>query len=559
MQLDNITFIFYYYITMTKEIMYGDQARKSIFNGIEMVAKTVMATMGPKGKNVLLSRDYGAPVPTNDGVTVAKEISFDNQYHNAWASIVKEAADKTNKQAGDWTTTTTTLLYAIAKEGMRYINTGLNPFSLTKGLQQAVEFLTVHLKSMAQPVVDKKEVEQIATISAQDAEVGKLIADIFEEVGRDGVISVEEGKAMGLEKEVVIGMEFDQWYSSPYFVTDSTRMESVIENSVILVTDHRISTLASILGVLESASSRGIRNYVIIAEEIDGEALNSLVVNKIKGNGNFLAVRAPGYGDRKKDMLKDIAAVVGATYIDSQLDMRLEDITFEQLGAADKIIATRDKTTIIGGKSAEGAIEDRVGEITNQLAIATTDYDKYNLTQRKARLTGGVAVIRVGAATEMEMKNKKYKIEDALNATRAAVEEGVVAGGGVSLAVLANILKEMELVWDADAYIGVKILIEAMTYPMKVIADNAGYKGDYVVGRVLQENQLNSCYGFDAKTGIYGDMLTLGIIDPTKVIRVALENAVSAASMFLTTEAIIVELPQAQEPINIPQMPQMPY
>ncbi|AKH32513.1 60 kDa chaperonin [candidate division SR1 bacterium Aalborg_AAW-1] len=529
-----------------KIIKYGDDARKEIFQGMEQVAKTVMVTMGPKGKNVLLSKSFGAPVPTNDGVTVAKEIEFEDQYHNTGAAIVKEAADKTNKQAGDGTTTTTTLLYGIANEGQRYIRAGVNPFALSKGLHKGVAKIIEELQTKATPVSNKEEIKQVASISAQDEEVGQLIADIIDEVGKDGVISVEEGKSMGLTKEVVIGMQFDQGYGSPYFVSDPQRMEAVIENASLLITDKKISSLKDIINVLESLAATGRKNIVIIADDVEGEALTSLVLNKMRGAINVLTVKAPGFGDRKKEILKDIAAVTGATVITEELGLKLEEATLDMLGAADKVISSKDKTTIVGGKGELSDIDARVNDINAQFERSSSDYDKEKLAERKARLVGGVAVIKVGAATEMEMKNKKYKIEDALNATRAAVEEGIVPGGGVTLANIAKSLEHFNLE-DADEHIGIEILKEAIQYPVKKIADNAGYKGDWVVEAIKAQDEFN--FGFDAKTGEFKNMLQAGIIDPAKVLRVSLENAVSAAAMFLTTDAIIVDAPKKDEPM----------
>jgi chaperonin GroEL len=530
---------------MSKLIKYGDEARKSVFTGMEMVAKAVMVTMGPKGKNVLLAKSFGAPVPTNDGVTVAKEIEFEDQYHNVGAAIVKEAADKTNKQAGDGTTTTTVLLYGIANEGQRYIRAGVNPFALSKGLHKGVNKIIEELALKATTVSNKEEIKQVASISAQDEEVGQLIADIIDEVGKDGVISVEEGKSMGLTKEVVIGMQFDQWYGSPYFVSDPQRMEAVLEQPYILITDKKISSLKDIIGILEALAASGRKNIVIIADDVEGEALTSLVLNKMRWAINVLTIKAPGFGDRKKEILKDIAAVTWATVITEELGLKLEEATIDMLGWAEKIISSKDKTTVIGWKGEPSDIDARVSEINAQFNRTTSDYDKEKLAERKARLVWGVAVIKVGAATEMEMKNKKYKIEDALNATRAAVEEGIVPWGWVTLANIAKSLENFTLE-DADEHIGIEILKDAIQYPVKQIADNAGYKGDWVVEAIKAQSDFN--YGFDAKTGEFKNMITAGIIDPAKVLRVSLENAVSAAAMFLTTDAIIVDAPKKDEP-----------
>jgi len=529
---------------MSKTIKYGDEARKAVFTGMEMVAKAVMVTMWPKWKNVLLAKSYGAPVPTNDGVTVAKEIDFEDQYLNTGAAIVKEAADKTNKQAWDWTTTTTVLLYGIANEGQRYIRAGVNPFALSKWLHKWVNKIIQELATKATPVSNKSEIMQIASISAQDEEVGQLIADIIDEVGKDGVISVEEGKSMWLTKEVVVGMQFDQGYGSPYFVTDPQRMESVMEQPYILITDKKISSLKEIIGVLESLASSGRKNIVIIADDVEGEALTSLVLNKMRWAINVLTVKAPGFGDRKKEILRDLAAITGATVITEELGLKLDEATIDMLWGAEKIISSKDKTTVIGWKGTQSDIDARVAEINAQFDRSTSDYDKEKLMERKARLVWGVAVIKVGAATEMEMKNKKYKIEDALNATRAAVEEGIVPWGWVTLANIAKFLENFTLE-DADEQIGIEILKDAIQYPVKQIADNAGYKGDWVVEAIKAQSDFN--YGFDAKTGEFKNMITAGIIDPAKVLRVSLENAVSAAAMFLTTDAIIVDAPKKED------------
>lgn len=531
---------------MPKIVKYGDAARKEIFTGLELVAKAVMVTMGPKGKNVLLEKSYGAPTFTNDGVTVAKEIDFEDKFHNAGAAIVKEAADKTNKQAGDGTTTTTVLLYGIAHEWLRYIRSGVNPFALSKGLHKAVSHIITELASKSTVVHNKEEIGQVATISAQDEEVGSLIAEIMDEVGKDGVITVEEGKSMGLTKEVVIGMQFDQGYGSPYFVTEPQRMESVIESPAILITDKKISSLKDILNVLEQLAASWRKNIVIIADDIEGEALASLVLNKMRGMLNVLTIKAPGFGDRKKEILKDLAAVTGATVITEELGYKLDEATIDMLGRAEKVVSSKDKTTIIGWKGEQSDISARIDEIKAQIERTTSDYDKEKLIERLARLAGGVAVIKVGAATEMEMKNKKYKIEDALNATRAAVEEGIVPGGWITLVNLAKWLDKLKLD-DSDEQIGVEIIKEAIQYPVKQIADNAGHKGDRVVESIKAKNDFN--YGFDAKTGEFKDMITSGIIDPAKVIRVSLENAVSAAAMFLTTDAVVVDAPKKDDPM----------
>ena len=528
---------------MAKTLHFGDDARKSIFSGIETVANAVKVTMGPKGRNVILERSYGGPIVTNDGVTVAKEIELEDKSENIGANMIKEAAEKTNKEAWDGTTSTVVLAHAMAKEGLRYVRSGVNPFSLGKGLHKAVEILTHKIHQKAQPVDSPEKIRQVATISAQDEEVGNLISEVFEEIGKDGTITVEEGKSIGLTKEIKTGMQFDQGYSSPYLVTDTQRMEAVVEKPYILVTDKKVSSIKEILWVLESVAATGKKDFVIIAEDVDGEALASLVLNKIRGMLNILTIKAPGFGDRKKEMLRDIAVVTGATLITEELGIKLEDTTIDMLGKAEKVISSKDNTVIVSGKGNPDEIEARANQIKGQLSQTTSDYDREKLAERLAKLVGGVAVIQVGAATEMEMKNKKYKIEDALNATRAAIEEGIVAGGGSVLLQLSKVLDAVKFD-DPDEQVAIEIVKNAIQYPVKQIADNAGFKWDRVVEKVKESDQVN--FGFDAKEGTFKDLFTSGIIDPAKVLRVALENAVSTAAMFLTTETVIVDLPKSE-------------
>ena len=431
----------------------------------------------------------------------------------------------------------------MAKEGLRYVRSGVNPFSLGKGLHKAVEILTHEIHQKAQPVDSPEKIRQVATISAQDEEVGNLISEVFEEIGKDGTITVEEGKSIGLTKEIKTGMQFDQGYSSPYLVTDTQRMEAVVEKPYILVTDKKVSSIKEILWVLESVAATGKKDFVIIAEDVDGEALASLVLNKIRGMLNILTIKAPGFGDRKKEMLRDIAVVTGATLITEELGIKLEDTTIDMLGKAEKVISSKDNTVIVSGKGNPDEIEARANQIKGQLSQTTSDYDREKLAERLAKLVGGVAVIQVGAATEMEMKNKKYKIEDALNATRAAIEEGIVAGGGSVLLQLSKVLDAVKFD-DPDEQVAIEIVKNAIQYPVKQIADNAGFKWDRVVEKVKESDQVN--FGFDAKEGTFKDLFTSGIIDPAKVLRVALENAVSTAAMFLTTETVIVDLPKSE-------------
>ena len=530
---------------MAKTLHYADDARKGLFAGIEAVANAVKVTMGPKGRNVVLERAYWGPIVTNDGVTVAKEIELEEKIENIGASMLKEAAEKTNKEAGDGTTSTVVLSHAMAKEGLRYIRSGVNPFSLGKGLHKTVELLTHHIAQNAQQIWDSKEkIKQVATISAQDEEVWNLIADIFEEIGKDWTITVEEWKSIGLTKEIKTGMQFDQGYSSPYLVTDPQRMEAVIEKPYILVTDKKISSIKEILTTLEAIAASGKKDIVIIADDVDGEALASLVLNKIRGMLNILTIKAPGFWDRKKEMLRDIAVVTWATLITEELGLKLEDTTVDMLGKADKVISTKDATVIVDGKWNPDEINARADQIKAQLAHTTSDYDREKLAERLAKLVGGVAVIQVWAATEMEMKNKKYKIEDALNATRAAIEEGIVAGGGSVLLQLSKMLDTVKFE-DADEQVAIEIVKNAIQYPVKQIADNAGFKGDRVVEKVKESDEIN--YGFDAKEWTFKDLFHAGIIDPAKVLRVALENAVSTAAMFLTTETVITENPAKEQ------------
>ena len=529
---------------MAKQIKYADDARKEIFTGMQMVADAVKVTMWPKGRNVILERSFWGPIVTNDGVTVAKEIELEDKTENIGANMIKEAAEKTNKEAWDGTTTTVVLAEAMSKEGLRYIRSWVNPFSLWKWLHKAVTKLITEIENKAQQIWDSKEkIRQVATISAQDEEVWNLIADVFEEIGKDGTITVEEWKSLGLTKEIKTWMQFDQWYSSPYLVTDTQRMEAVVEKPYILVTDKKISSIKEILQILEAVAATGKNDIVIIADDVDGEALASLVLNKIRGMLNVLTVKAPGFWDRKKEMLRDIAVVTWATLITEELGIKLEEATIDMLWKADKVISTKDNTVIVDWKGDEKEINERADQIKAQIGMTTSDYDKEKLTERLAKLVGWVAVIQVGAATEMEMKNKKYKIEDALNATRAAIEEGIVAWGRSVLLQLSKILEDYKLD-DADEQVAVNIVRDAIQYPVRQIANNAWFKGDRVVEKVKESDDFN--YGFDAKEWDFKNLFEAWIIDPAKVLRVALQNAVSTAAMFLTTETVIVDAPEKE-------------
>ena len=529
---------------MAKQIKYWDEARKEIFSWMEMVADAVKVTMWPKWRNVILERSFWWPIVTNDGVTVAKEIDLEWKTENIWASMIKETAEKTNKEAWDWTTTTVVLAEAMSKEWLRYIRSWVNPFSLWKWLHKAVDRLVEEIEKKARKIWDSKEkIRQVATISAQDEEVWNLIADVFEEIGKDWTITVEEGKSLGLTKEIKTGMQFDQGYSSPYFVTDTQRMEAVIEKPYILVTDKKISSIKEILQILEAIASTGKKDIVIIADDVDWEALASLVLNRIRGMLNVLTIKAPWFGDRKKEMLRDIATVTWATLITEELWIKLEDATIDMLWKADKVISTKDNTVIVDGKWDETEINERADQIKAQIWMTTSDYDKEKLVERLAKLVGWVAVIQVWAATEMEMKNKKYKIEDALNATRAAIEEGIVAWGGSVLLQLSKVLEDFKLE-DADEQVAVNIVRDAIQYPVRQIANNAGFKWDWVVEKVKESEDIN--FGFDAREWTFKDLFEAWIIDPAKVLRVALENAVSTAAMFLTTETVVVDAPEKE-------------
>ena len=533
---------------MTKEIKYGEDARKRIYAGVVKLANAVIVTMWPKGKNVILERSYWAPTVTNDGVTIAKEIELSDRFENIWAALVKEAASKTNDKAWDGTTTATALAYAMMTEWLRYISSGVNPFALSRGMSKWVSKIINELRKTAKPVISDEEIEQIATISAQDPEIGALIKEVIKEVGKDGVITVEEGKSMWLTKDIVKGMQFDQWYLSPYFVNDVARMEAVIENPYILVTDKKVSAIKDILHIIEWAASQGKRDMIIIAEDVDGEALSTLVLNKIRWILNVIPVKAPWFGDRKKEILRDICAVTGATLITDDVGIKFDNSDITMVWSAEKIIISKDKTTIVGGKWNQAEIDSRAEMIRNQITTSPNTYDREKLQERLAKLAWGVAVIRVWASTEMEMKNRKYKIEDALNATRAAIEEWIISGGGTALLKIAEILSDTKLD-DNDENTGLHIVLAAIQFPVKQIADNAWYKWDRVVETVKSNKDIN--YWFDAANGEFKDLIQAGIIDPVKVTRLALENSTSAAAMFLTTDAVIVdESPKVQSSTN---------
>lgn len=530
---------------MAKNIVFGDEARKKLLTGVKKLSDAVRITMGPKGRNVVIEKKYGGPTITNDGVTIAKEIDLADPEENIGAQLVKEAATKTNDIAGDGTTTATVLAAEMIQEGIRNITAGANPMQVKVGMEKATKAVVEQLEKMAKKITTKQQVAQVATISAQSPEVGELISEVMDKVGRDGVITVEEGQTVGLSREHVEGMQFDSGYLSPYFINDTARMEAVYEKVKILVTDQKISSIQDILPLLEAIAQSGKKEIVIIAEDVEGEALTTLVLNKLRGTFNTLAVKAPSFGERRKAMLKDIAVLTGATFISEEVGLKLEKATIDDLGEARKVIANKDNTTIVEGKGDKKAIANRVKEVKTELERTESNFDREKLQERLAKLTGGVAVIRVGAATEVELKEKKHRIEDALAATRSAVEEGIVAGGGTALIeaakVLTALIKETK---DIDQKIGIQIVQKSLEIPVRQIADNAGAEGAVVVSKI------DGVKGFNAATGEFEDMFKAGIIDPKKVTRAALQNAASVAAMLLTTEAAITAIPEKE-----PKMP----
>lgn len=528
---------------MAKQIKYKEDARKILKQGLDKVANAVKVTLGPKGRNVVLGSGFGSPTITNDGVTIAKEIELEDVIENIGAEIVKEVASKTNDIAGDGTTTAVLLCQAIATEGLKNVAAGANPLALRKGIIKAKDAVVEALKTMSKPISTREETSQVATISAQDKEVGDLIAEVMEEVGKDGVITVEESKTFGLSKEIVKGLQFDRGYISHYMVSNAEKMESVLDDPYILITDKKIGSLQEILPVLEKIVKTGKKELVIIADEVEGDALATLIVNRLRGIFNALAVKAPGFGDRKNEMLEDIAVVTGGQVISEEKGMKLENIELEMLGQARRIISTKENTTIVEGKGEKTDIEARIAHIKKEISEATSDFDKEKLQERLAKLSGGVGVIKVGAATEVEQKAKQHKTEDALHATKCAVEEGIVAGGGTALLRALIALETTDV--NGDEKTGVNILKRAIEEPIRQIAENAGVDGAVVVQKVKEQSEFN--FGFNAETMVYEDLIKAGVVDPTKVVRTALENAVSAASMLLTTEAIVADLPRKED------------
>ena len=530
---------------MAKQIKYGDEARKALETGVNVLADTVKITLGPKGRNVVLDKKYGAPLITNDGVTIAKEIELPDPFENMGAQLVKEVSTKTNDVAGDGTTTAVLLAQAIIREGLKNLAAGANPIILRKGIEKAVDAAVAQIKSISKKVDGKKAISQVASISAGDDTVGELIANAMEIVGKDGVITVEEGKSMTTELATVEGMQFDRGYASAYMVTNTDKMEAVLDSPYILITDKKISNLQEILPIVEPLAQQGAR-LLIIAEDVEGDALAALIVNKLKGVFNCVAVKAPGFGDRRKAMLEDIAVLTGGTVISSDLGYEFKDVTTDMLGRANQVKVDKDNTTIIDGAGDKEAIKARVASIKAQIEVTTSDYDREKLQERLAKLAGGVAVINVGAATEVEMKEKKLRIDDALAATRAAVEEGYVPGGGSALLSCVPVLQKLVNSLSGDEKTGAAIILKACEEPVRQIAKNAGVDGSVVVDKILSKKTPN--YGFDALKNVYADMVESGIIDPTKVTRSVLQNAASVASTLLTTESIVTDIPTPPAP-----------
>ena len=535
---------------MAKQFKYGDDARKALEAGVDVLANTVKITLGPKGRNVVLDKSYGTPLITNDGVTIAKEIQVEDPFENMGAQVIREVSTKTNDIAGDGTTTAAVLAQAIVKEGLRNVAAGANPMVLKKGIQFATDAAVDELKKISKEVEDKTAIAQVASISASDESVGQLISEAMEKVGKDGVITIEEGKAMHTELTVVEGMQFDRGYVSPYLVTNTEKMEAELDNPVILITDKKIGNVQEILPVLEQVLKNGLK-LLIISDDIEGEALTTIIVNKLKGVFNCVAVKAPGFGDRRKAYLEDIAILTGGTYVASDLGYELKNVTLDMLGTAKSVKVGKENTTIIGGAGDPEAIKARVAAIRAQIAETTSDYDREKLQERVAKLAGGVAVIGVGAATEVEMKERKMRIEDALAATRAAVEEGIVPGGGIALLSVIPAVKKACKNLEGDVRTGANIVISALEAPIRQIAQNAGVDGGVVAATITAKNKPN--FGYDAAKNVYCDMIKAGILDPTKVTRSALQNAASVAATLLTTEALVTDIKEPAPPMAMPQ------
>ncbi|MBI5052091.1 MAG: chaperonin GroEL [Chloroflexi bacterium] len=536
-----------------KQIIFQEEARRKLQKGIDTLATAVATTLGPKGRNVALDKKFGAPTVTHDGVTVAKEISLEDPYENMGAQLLAQAASKTNDIAGDGTTTSTVLAQAIVNEGLKMVAAGSNPMLIKRGIEKATEAAVESIRKQAQKIEGKDEIASVAAISAADQNIGNLIAEVMDKVGKDGVITVEESKALEFETEYVDGMQFDRGYISPYFITVPEAMEAVINDPYILIYDKKVSAAADIVPILEKLVQIGKRDLVIIAEDVDGEALATLVLNKLRGMLNVLAIKAPGFGDRRKAMLQDIAVLTGGTVITEELGKKLESTTVADLGRAKKVVATKDDTTVVDGEGAAKAIKGRIEEIKVEIDKSTSDYDKEKLQERLAKLSGGVAIIRVGAATEVELKEKKHRVEDALSAARAAVEEGIVPGGEVALINATSTLEKLKLD-DDDEQAGVTIIRRALEAPLRKLASNAGADGSVIISEVRRraKEEKNKNIGYNVISGEYVDMIKEGIIDPVKVVRGALENAASIAAMILTTEALITDIPEKEKPMAPP-------
>ncbi|WP_367356511.1 chaperonin GroEL [Mesotoga sp.] len=539
---------------MAKILKYSEEARRSLERGVDAVADAVRITLGPKGRNVVLEKSWGSPTITNDGVSIAKEIDLEDKFDNLGAQLVKEVASKTNDIAGDGTTTATVLAQAMIKEGLKNVTAGANPILMKKGIQKATETAVSHIRSLSKKISSREDIASVAAISANDTEIGELIAEAMDKVGQDGVITVEDSKTLETYVEFVEGMQFDRGYISPYFVSDPEKMEAIIKEPLILITDKKVSAVKPLVPILEKVAQAG-KPLVIIAEDIEGEALSTLVLNKLRGTLDSVAVKAPGFGDRRKAMLQDIAILTGGTVISEEVGLTLENATIDDLGSAGVIKVKKDDTIIVDGKGDPEKIKQRIGQIKAQIDQTTSEYEKETLQERLAKLSGGVAVIKVGAATETELKEKKHRIEDALSATRAAVEEGIVAGGGV---VLARAKKPVQELFDStenpDIKIGVKVVLKALDTPIRQIVENAGLDGAVVVDKILHND--DNAFGYDALNDVYTDMFKAGIIDPAKVTRSALQNASSIAGILLTTEAALTEKPEEKPQAPMPQMPE---
>ena len=536
-----------------KKLAYSEEARKTLRTGIDVLADSVKVTLGPKGRNVVLDKKFGPPLVCSDGVTIAKEIELPDAFENMGAQLIKEAATKTNDAAGDGTTTSIVLAQAIITEGFKNVTAGGNPMAIKRGIEAAVDAIVNELQGMSQPVETRERIGQVASLSAHEDAIGNTIADAMEKVGKDGVITVEESKSMTDETEYVEGMQIDRGYISPYFITNSDRMEAAIEDATIIITDKKVSAVAELLPALEKMLQTGKKNVVILGEDVDGEALATLVVNKLRGTLNILAVKAPGFGDRRKAMLEDIAILTGGTVISEETGRKLDSADLEDFGQARRVSSTKDETTIVEGRGSEDAIQARINQIKTQIEETTSEFDREKLQERMAKLSGGVAVIKVGAATEIELKERKARVEDALSATRSAVEEGIVPGGGVALVRAQRGLDGISGL-NQDEEVGVNIIRRALEQPLKLIVENAGTEGAVVLNEVKQQADD---YGYDAEVGEYGPMLERGIVDPTKVTRFALQNAASVAAMVLTTESMITEIPDPTP--SAPAMPPMDY